>query len=141
MLTTGLLRLFEKGACHISTQKKIKMGGAKREYGADGSLRDGRCNAMATKSEVAPLLLKRASYPNSASQPDATDIGCIERSRLASARVPLIGTLCRKRRPEDKVDVYMSKQHEIAPPPLLCITVYYISRLDTIKYFPADAVY
>lgn len=79
---------------------------------------------MATKSEEVTLLLKRDSYPSGASQPDTAEICCIESSTLA--RVPLIGTLCRKRKPEDKV--------EIAPLALLWIPYnIIICRLDTIE--------
>lgn len=53
------------------------------------------------KPEAAPLILKRASYPDSSSQSDTVECCCVESSRLA--RVPVIRTLWRKRRPEEKV--------------------------------------
>ena len=55
-------------------------------------------NTMAG-SEAAPLILKRASVPGATE--DKVGCCCVESSSLA--KVPVIRTLCRKRRPEEKV--------------------------------------
>ena len=47
-------------------------------------------------SEAEPLTKARASEPSA-----TVSLCCVESSRLA--RVPLIGTICRKKRPEDQV--------------------------------------
>ena len=58
-------------------------------------------------SEAAPLILKRASLPSAATE-DKVGCCCVESSRLA--KVPVIRTLCRKRRPEEKVHGCLAPQ-------------------------------
>ena len=79
--------------CHNRDRSKSRWGlNAKASYVASEQ------HTMAG-SEAAPLILKRASVPNVTE--DKVGCCCVESSRLA--KVPVISTLCRKRRPEEKV--------------------------------------
>ena len=63
---------------------------------------------MAAHTETAPLFVKRGDFREASQSdvPDTVACCCVESTRLA--RVPVIKTLFRKRRPEEKVGVYLS---------------------------------